>query len=234
MKIGITDTLSGDKFEQYVAWIRSAQDDAEIVRLSHVEENAAVAGSLDGLVLSGGGDIHPRWHNRADLLPLTNGVDERRDEFEFDVIDRALDADRPILGVCRGMQVMNVALGGSLITDLATDGYREHRGPGPSPMTHPLAIVPHTMVHALAGAAEATVNSFHHQAADALGSGLIRSAVSADGVTEAAEWAMKDSMPFLLLVQWHPERAAAEPLSQNIVKLFLREVHQQRQLRYHH
>jgi putative glutamine amidotransferase len=122
------------------------------------------------------------------------------------------------------MQVMNVALGGTLVVDLPTDGFMEHRSRTAEPLSHPLAVVPHTLLHALAGTTGANVNSFHHQAVDVLGQGLVRSAISSDGVTEAAEWAIKDGMSFLLLVQWHPERAPGDALSQNIMKMFLREV----------
>jgi putative glutamine amidotransferase len=234
VRIGITDTLNGDKYPQYVAWVRGAQPDAEIVQLSHAAANAAEVEALDGIVLTGGGDIHPKFYDRPDHLPLVKGVDESRDAFELDVISRALTADLPILGVCRGMQVMNVALGGTIVPDLPTDGYKEHRGAEGTTLTHPLEVVPHTLVHMLAGAARATVNSFHHQAVDALGRGLIRAGLSPDGVTEAAEWAIKDNMPFLLLVQWHPERAPGDALSKNIISMFVREVTQHRQSNPHH
>jgi len=229
MTIGVTDTFSEDKYEQYLRWLQRTAPEAEYRKLSHVLANADAVELLDGLVLTGGGDIHPKFYEREDALARVRGVEELRDGFEFELIDRALDRDLPILGVCRGMQTMNVALGGSLIIDLPTDGYKEHRNADASALMHPLGIVPHSMLHLLAGGLDASVNSFHHQAVDRLGRGLIRTAISTDGVVEAAEWALKDDMPFLLLVQWHPERMLEDPLSERIAQIFVREAHQ-----YHH
>ena len=234
MKVGITDTLNEDKFDAYVRWMAGVDGGCDVIRLSHREGTGSLVEDLDGLLLSGGGDVHPGRFGREDALALCSGVDEGRDGFELDVIERALKAELPLLGVCRGMQVMNVALGGSLVPDLETDGFKVHKSPAPESLVHPLAVVPHSLVHALAGTVETEVNSFHHQAVNDLGRGLVRAAMSPDGVTEAAEWAIKDGMSFLLLVQWHPERAPGDALSQNIMKLFLREVHHYESDHSHH
>ena len=227
MRIGITDTLKEDKYGQYVRWIRSVDASVDIQKLSHGLDNAREIEKLDGLLLSGGGDVHPRYYGKENQLGKTNGVNEQRDEFEFSVIERALDADRPILGVCRGMQVMNVYLGGSLTVNLASEVYNDHTSPADNRGTkHKISVVPHSMLHALTGATEMEVNTFHHQAVEKLGNGLMCSAISADNVVEAGEWVMKDNMPFLMLVQWHPERLKETFFSQKLARLFLREVHQ--------
>ncbi len=224
MRIGVTDCFNEDKYQQYVDWTHATDAGVEIVRLAWTEQNADAVGSLDGLVLTGGGDVHPRFSGMDGSLDGLAGVDERRDEFELDVIDRALTAERPVLGVCRGMQIMNVALGGTLVRDLEAAGYRNHRSVPEQKTEHGISVIPHTLLQTLAGVPVVRVNSSHHQAVDELGRGLMRAAVSEEGVTEAAEWALKDRMPFLLLVQWHPERTPDHPLSRNIVSLFLREV----------
>ncbi len=224
MRIGVTDCSNEDKYQQYVDWLRAAEPGVEIVKLAWTGQNADIAGTLDGLVLTGGGDVHPRLYGADGTLEGLGGVDERRDEFELDLIDRVLTTERPILGVCRGMQIMNVALGGTLVRDLEAAGYRNHRSTAEQKTEHGISVVPHTLLHVLAGSSAVRVNSSHHQAVEELGRGLIRAAVSEEGVTEAAEWALKDRMPFLLLVQWHPERTMDHPLSQKIVTLFLREV----------
>jgi len=227
MRIGITDTLKEDKYDQYVRWIRSVDGSVDIQKLSHELNNAGEIEELDGLLLSGGGDVHPRYYKKENQLSETKGVNEQRDEFEFTVIERALDADRPILGVCRGMQVMNVYLGGTLIVDLVSEGFDDHTSPADDRGTmHGISVEPHSMLHALAGTTETEVNTFHHQAIEKLGKGLMYSAISPDNVVEAGEWAMKDNMPFLMLVQWHPERLRETYFSQKIARLFLREVHQ--------
>jgi putative glutamine amidotransferase len=222
--IGITDTFNEDKFDQYVRWIRETDPELGVRRLSYVDGTAPNMSGLSGLLLTGGGDVHPRFYDRVDLTTVAKGTDERRDQFEFDAISHALESDLPILGVCRGMQVMNVALGGSLYGDLPTEGFKDHSSALPATTMHPVGIVPHSLMHILTGIPDISVNSFHHQGVDRMGRGLIRTAVSSDGVTEAAEWALKDGMPFLFLVQWHPERMH-DTVSKKIVKIFLREAH---------
>jgi putative glutamine amidotransferase len=225
MRIGITDTLKEDKYKQYVDWIQSVDNTVKIEKLSHTLGNAAMLEKLDGLLLSGGGDVHPRYYGKENQQKKSNGVKEERDEFEFELIERALDDELPILGICRGMQVMNVYLGGSLIIDLVSDGFNNHESPeGNRAMNHGISVMPSTMLHALTGTTEIEVNTFHHQAVDRLGKGLICSARSHDKIIEAGEWAMKDSMPFLMLVQWHPERQEKTFLSKKLAYLFLREI----------
>jgi putative glutamine amidotransferase len=224
MRVGITDTLNDDKFDQYVDWLHTIDPQLEILRLSHIRENEEQVAMLDGLLLTGGGDVHPRFYNCIGAIGQVRATDEKRDEFEFEVIQRALQATMPILGVCRGMQVMNVYLGGTLIPDLVSEGFAPHTNDTNEPVYHEISIIRHTLMHAISGTGGVMINSHHHQGVHQLGKGLMQSAVSPDGVTEAAEWAIKDEMPFLMLVQWHPERAIEDFLSQKIARMFLREV----------
>jgi putative glutamine amidotransferase len=223
MRIGITETFNEDKFDQYADWLHGIDEQVDILRLSYQLGNEEQTSMVDGLLLSGGGDVHPRYYNCAGAIGQVRGVDEKRDEFEFEVIERSLRTNIPILGVCRGMQVMNVYLGGSLIPDLAPDEYSKHSTGSDEPVFHPATVLRHSMMHVLSGGDGITINSFHHQAVNELGKGLIPSAISPDQVVEAAEWAIKDTMPFLLLVQWHPERMTEDFLSQKIARMFLRE-----------
>ncbi len=225
MRIGVTDCHNDDKFEQYVAWIHSADPAAEIVRLSHDTTGDWGSPDTDGLLLTVGGDVDPALYGSADRARASKGIDRRRDEFELDLIRQALEDERPILGVCRGMQVMNVALGGTLIEDLKLAGYDDHAGEATKPIVHEVGIEANSLLSGLAGGLSRGVNSFHHQAVGRLGRGLIPVAHSADGVVEAAEWSLKEGMPFLLLVQWHPERMKGDTFSTNLAKMFLREIH---------
>ncbi len=225
MRVGVTDCLNDDKYGLYAKWIHAIDTTVDIVKLSYLENNAEKVTELDGLLITGGGDVHPRFYTKEDHLDLTEDVDERRDEFEFDVLEKALDSEVPIFGICRGMQVMNVCLGGSLIRDLKSEGFDDHSGSKQHPIAHAVTIHPHSLLKEVAGSTEPVVNSHHHQAVKDLGRGLVASAVSTDGVVEAAEWVMKDGMPFLLLVQWHPERDKDQTnvFSKNLASLFLRE-----------
>lgn len=206
MVIGIADTYN-KKFDAYVTWLHKVARGAEILKLSYLEKNAAALKRCDGIVLTGGSDIHPRFYGRDDLLPLTQEVDIKRDEFEFKLVKEALKQRIPILGICRGMQVCNVALGGSMIADLETAGYKKHgKAEGGKDRRHKLAVEKGTTLHWIVESAKGEVNSAHHQAVDTIAKGLKVTAKSPDGVVEGLEWADGAEHPFLQLVQWHPER----------------------------
>lgn len=168
---------------------------------------------LDGLVLTGGGDIAPGRYG-ASPGPHLAGLDPERDSLEITLAQWAIEARMPLLGICRGQQVVNVALGGSLFQDISSELPQALRhdahGDGDPPRWHEVHLQPGTRLHRLIGRASVTVNSFHHQAVSALGRGLIASAAAVDGIIEGIE--LPDP-PFALAVQWHPERMARHPSS---------------------
>lgn len=160
------------------------------------EHAAAAVARLDGLVIAGGPDVEPvRYGAQRD--PRTGPPARERDAWELALIDAALDAGVPLLGICRGMQLLNVALGGTLTQHV--DGHAE--APGVF-SRHPVKPVPGTR-YAQAVPGETSVPTFHHQAVDRLGEGLVASAYAADGTVEAIEPALGGG--WLLGVQWHPE-----------------------------
>jgi putative glutamine amidotransferase len=227
MRIGITDNHRPRHFfENYVRWLHRIDSTIDVVKLGYTLDNASEVDNLDGLVLTGGGDVHPRFYGKPAAVAVTTEVNELRDAFEFDVVARALERDLPILGICRGMQIMNVFLGGTLIPDLEGAGYVSHFVSNGTEHRHAVQPVPGSLLDAIVGPGPHTVNSIHHQAIDRLGRGLWVSARSPDGVIEAAEWILKDRMPFLLLVQWHPERSKDihDPCAEKIAIQFLNEV----------
>ena len=158
------------------------------------------------MLLTGGGDIHPKAFGRSDGVAQTEGVDERRDNFEFKVIEKALAQRMPVLGICRGMQSLNVYCGGTLYLDLESGGYSRHHEEMEKRTGIKLRLKNESMLAAIVGKNLGEVNSFHHQGVERVGKGLAVCARSDDGVIEAMEWADKNEAPFLLLVQWHPER----------------------------
>ncbi|NUT38954.1 MAG: gamma-glutamyl-gamma-aminobutyrate hydrolase family protein [Thermoactinospora sp.] len=158
---------------------------------------------LDGLILAGGGDIDPSRYGTAPH-PRVGYVREFRDAAEFTILDSALDRGIPYLGICRGLQVLNVALGGSLHQHLPD--VVGHEGHSPAPATFgqaPVKIVPGTKLAGILPA-NPTVPHYHHQAIDRLGDGLTVSAHADDGTIEAVEI---EGRAFALAVQWHPEAA---------------------------
>lgn len=154
---------------------------------------------FDALLLSGGGDIHPRRYGQ-DVAGSTE-IDEERDELELAVTRRALQRGVPLFGICRGFQVLNVALGGSLLQHL--DGHRSLVGE--PKVRHEVCVAPRSRLAQAIGSRPLQVNSWHHQAVlpEGLASGLLATAV-VDGVVEAFEAA---DGAWVVGVQWHPERA---------------------------
>ncbi len=168
-----------------------------------------LASRLDGLVLSGGGDIDPARYDRQ-AIEQVYGVDEARDTTELALVDAALSLNLPTLAICRGMQVVNVALGGSLIQDIATERPDSlvHWAPDTQFDCHqPVTVDPATDLASVLGSSEVKVNSIHHQAVDTLGEGLTAVAWAEDGIIEAVTY---DGEWPLLAVQWHPERLFTE------------------------
>ena len=175
-----------------------------LIRRAHIDIADYVA-ALDGLILQGGADIDPRSYGET-ASNTVGPIDVVRDRFELDLLRAFVAARKPVFGVCRGMQLINVACGGNLHQDLCTDGatsnshahadaYDQHR--------HPLSIEPESWLSArYDGSTTGTVNSIHHQGIERLGEGLVIEARADDGVIEAVRGSGEG---FLLGVQWHPE-----------------------------
>ena len=164
---------------------------------------------IDGLLLSGGPDVDPVRYGDTYVHPATYGIDPDRDQFEIDLFDSALRRGIPTFGICRGIQIMNVALGGTLIQDVATEhpgaadvGHRQHeRGLEDSAVGHKLSAVEPAQLP-IFGNNDVGVNSFHHQAIRDLAPDLVPVAYSPDGLIEAV--VMRGNSE-IFGVQWHPE-----------------------------
>ncbi|WP_345008334.1 gamma-glutamyl-gamma-aminobutyrate hydrolase family protein [Streptomyces shaanxiensis] len=157
---------------------------------------AAAVARLDGLVIAGGPDVEPVRYG-AEREPRTGPPARERDAWELALIDAALAAGLPLLGICRGMQLLNVALGGTLVQHI--DGHAEAVGVFGG---HTVKPVPGSL-YAGVVPEETSVPTYHHQAVDRLGEGLVASAYAADGTVEAVE--LPSAGGWVLGVQWHPE-----------------------------
>jgi putative glutamine amidotransferase len=160
---------------------------------------------LDGVLFTGGVDIAPYYYGENPINQLGK-ISSRRDEFELSLFKRAYEKNIPILGICKGIQLINVALGGNLYQDIPTQ-IPSSLGHGPSgigvdELYHSVKIKRESKLYGIIGEEETLVNSFHHQSIKTLGGNLMASAFSEDGVIEAVE-SLDDK--FLVGVQWHPE-----------------------------
>lgn len=166
----------------------------------------------NGFVFSGGGDVDPYWWG-GEPQPGLGEIDPKRDYFEMELAREVIKMDKPGLFICRGMQLLNVLLGGTLIQDIKTCVSHMQKAPSHHPY-HDILVKKESLLGSLAGLEVVRVNSFHHQAVETLGYGLETVAQARDGVIEAVEMGEKK---FILGVQWHPE-TMHHPLSFRIFK----------------
>ena len=176
---------------------------------------------IDGLLLIGGADVSPERYGE-ETLPLCGDTEPRRDEKEFALCRLALERDLPILGICRGHEVLKCALGGTLYQDIAAqygDALKHPCYDTPGDQVHAVRVEPSSRLHAITGMDTLRVNSSHHQAVKALGEGLTVSARATDGLIEGIE---RPDRRFALGVQWHPETLSAHcPEAQALFNAFV-------------
>lgn len=230
--IGITQTDSAKKNALYSFWIKDERKDIEIIQLSYKLNNLDDLKKCDGIVMSGGVDVHPKHYNNRRLDYPPDGAktqfNETRDEFEIKVFKYALTNQLPVLAICRGMQLVNCILGGDLIQDIEETGKQNHSQVNKEDISHGTIIETESLLHQITQTEKGEINSAHHQALGKIASELMVSATSLDGVVEAAEYRNKENKPYLLCVQWHPERLTLAdmivPFSKNIRDSFLESI----------
>jgi len=164
------------------------------------EEPEQLLGMLDGLILAGGADVDPVSYG-AEPHPETRGTNADRDRFEVALARGALERDMPVLGICRGMQMLNVACGGTLVQHI--DDIATHRHTPGEFCDHEVLLEPESLAAQAAGSERTAVKSHHHQGVDRLGAGLEVTGRDPDGLIEAIEMPQR---PFALGVLWHPEQ----------------------------
>jgi putative glutamine amidotransferase len=182
----------------------------------------SLIGSLDGLLLTGGGDIAIKRFN-GDFHPSEDKVDPGRDAVEFTLLQFAIDTGMPFLGICRGNQVVNVALGGTLYTDIQDQlsGAIKHDYDSSSQrkfLAHEVVIEKSSHLASILGETRINVNSLHHQGIKGLSSELCATAHAPDGLVEAVEL---PNHPFGLAVQWHPEWLTDQLVTQRLFQAFV-------------
>lgn len=228
--IAITKGAGSEHYDTYPNWIKSLHPNAKCVDLYNISLKDAerILKKCDGLILSGGPDVHPdRYGRNYDTSRCS--IDARRDTLEWLACDIAFERKIPVLAVCRGEQLLNVYYGGTLIVDIPEDMKSNiHQDRSNPNVEHKVNIVVNSRFRKIVGVTNGVVNSNHHQAVGILANVFKPSAFSDDDIVEAYEWRDTIDKSFLLAVQWHPERLDStnntNPLSYEIGKAFIRAI----------
>ena len=206
-KVPVIGVTRCSRLDDYLASIEQSGAQPRVLEVS--ESPRAVLQTVDGVLLTGGGDVDPALYGES-RHDSVEDAEPGRDEFEIDLARRAMERDLPILAVCRGAQVLNVANGGTLVQDIPsaiTAGLTHAIRQEGNATAHAISVAPGSRLHRALGpavdaASSCAVNSRHHQSIAALAPGLVASATASDGVIEGIE---SPEHAFCLGVQWHPE-----------------------------
>lgn len=216
---------SADSYQQ---WLLQSDSNINFIDLYGlpVEKAVEVLQNCDGVVITGGEDIHPSRYQQPEDTVLCNGFNLYRDTLDAAIVMRAVEYEIPVFAICRGLQMTNVALGGSLVVDIPSqwNGAVAHRKPEYADVLHPVTLNQASLLQIIAGQRQVDVISNHHQGIDRVAEDLRVVARAADGLPEAIEWKDPVNRSFLLGVQFHPERYANSEFSMALAEFFLKEV----------
>ncbi len=208
----------------YVKWLQRSNPDVQYINFYTVPFDSIdiLLSKCSGLLLTGGNDVVPAIYGKGKEAKKCEDFDVRRDSLELKLIRGAVNKKMPVLGICRGEQILNVANGGSLYTDIPTDIGKKVSHRNDTMAYHHVVLQKGSLLYKICGVKEGNVNSAHHQCVDKIAGNLVISAKADDGVVEGYE--LKDqSKPFMLGVQWHPERLdKSNPLSTPLADYFLK------------
>lgn len=212
----------------YLNWLRRADPQVRyvVMNLYPWDSVGIIFDDCTGLLLTGGEDIYPGYYNQTEDTARCGGFNHYRDSLEFLLIEQALQRKLPIMGVCRGQQILNVAMGGTLVVDIPTEIQTAvyHRCIDWQNCYHRVMILSDNLLTAMGAQSGDSVTSNHHQAVKRTADDLKVLAVANDGVVEAIGWKVPTNKPFLLGVQWHPERMdTISRLSMPLARRFLEE-----------
>ena len=213
--IGISE---GSNYHNYENWMKD-EPCVEIIKLSYQLDNINEIEKCDGVILTGGGDINPQLYHQPGFMAYIDpkDIDMKRDEFEWKIMQHIDEKQKPLLGICRGLQFANVYFGGVLLPDIPSFGKFNHaKFNEGKDREHTVDIDPNSQLYQITGEEKGWINSSHHQSVDIPGFGLVANALSPDGIIEGMERKEREGKAYLMLVQWHPERMANQ--QSNFVK----------------
>lgn len=222
--IGITK--SDSKFDRYLSWLDYFKVNYCVLDYDNAAEGLEKFDECSGLILTGGCDIYPEIYCDWDTPETKGTYKPGRDGFEMNLLGKAIEQNKPVLGICRGMQLINVYFRGSLIFDIEEIRGVNHRKISETEdRYHDIVIYDNTLLKEILGEEKISINSSHHQSVDRFGEGLMCSAKAPDGIIEGLEYSNKNDKPFLVAVQYHPERLLEREnkASKNLLERFLHE-----------
>ena len=219
--IGISKASSN-----YINWLKTADSTVRYINLYSLSLDSALVAldSCSGLLLTGGEDVYPGVYSDNIDTSRCGKINHRRDTLEIILIIRALELEMPILGVCRGEQILGVVFGGELFIDVPDDYDTSviHRCEDYRNCFLMVYVEPNSLLNTICNCDSSLVTTNHHQAIKVLDSDLKANSFSADGLIEGIELKNPQEYPFLLAVQWHPERMDINnPLSGPLVRTFI-------------
>jgi putative glutamine amidotransferase len=211
--------------ENYVRWIHAIDSSVVIIDLKSLPTDSAIMQLItcDGIIFTGGEDVVPSYYGKISDSARCE-TNPGRDSLEFALIKKAFKLKMPVLGVCRGLQLINVFQGGTLIVDIPADSPSDisHRCEDYTKCFHSIKILPGTLLSEVCKADTGWVTTNHHQAIENPGNEIRISALAPDGIPEAIEWVDPKNKGYFMAVQWHPERMDIKnPLSGPIARTFL-------------
>jgi putative glutamine amidotransferase len=224
----IENDFTGDYYQSfyyipslYVESVRRAGGIPVLLPPNAAHEVETLLPRLDGLIITGGADIDPKHYEGNSQHPKLTKIDHERDSSELALIRAWSKTDKPMLCVCRGMQVLNVAFGGTMHEHIPDVREKDiHRGADGLWAIHEISVDENSLLAKVMGTNKVETYSGHHQAVKAIGQGLCVVAQAPDGIVEALEY---EQHPWLLGVQWHPEKSAAtDPTQQAIFDAFVK------------
>lgn len=229
LNIIFSKAVGSEKYQKYCLYLKNVNPKINCINAFglQVEDLPSIIENADGLVLTGGPDVNPKYYGREEDSSLCD-VDNYRDSLEFALLEYAFEKKMPIFAICRGEQVLNVFLKGTLYPDIPTHFPSSivHKCKDPnSQCLHWVKIDKNSRLYQWLGQDSILVNSFHHQGVERLAKDVIPVAFAEDGLIEAYEWKNPLQEPFFIAVQWHPERMDPEDrTSKTLAETFLEKV----------
>lgn len=213
--------------DNYKNWVHMGDSTAEVIDMRGMQTDSALKllAGCDAIMFTGGEDVDPTYYG-CESDSARCKINPERDTLEFALIKEAFRLKLPILGVCRGQQILNIALGGNLIVDIPADhpGNVIHQIEDYLHCFHEITVVKESQLYKICKADTGMVNSNHHQAIKNPAPGIRIAAWSKDSIAEAMEWADPKGKPFFVTVQWHPERMdITSSFSMPLINAFLEE-----------